>query len=330
MSCPLLARVGATILLATSVLTGCALFGQEDPTVTGSPAPAVGRATEPTTVVLNRGAAPRRALRMNLKAGDVTTVALTIDLEIVQRDADQADQAEAGDSVDQIIDPPAIREVVRFRVDRVAGDVADLSFAFTGATVDRTGTNLTDPEFVELTASVQKIIGLGGQGQITNRGVVQNFRYDPPEDIDPNVATALRNAEDQMGALAFPLPVEAVGVGAQWRSTTQSKVSGISVRQTTTYNLTAVAGDTLTYTATTRQEAAEQPVEEPSGATTAKVVSSEVRGSGSGTTNLDSLRAEGKSTLQVSQVIDQGATKSLPARRVVQELELTVTIGPVG
>ena len=327
MSCPLLARVGATMLLATSVLTGCALFGQEDPTVTGSPAPAVGRATEPTTVVLDRGAAPRRALRMNLKAGDVTTVALTVDLEIAQRDADDA---KAGASGDQKIDPPAIREVVRFRVDRVAGGVADLSFAFTGATVDRTGTNLTDPEFVELTASVQKIIGLGGQGQITDRGVVQNFRYDPPEDIDPNVATALRNAEDQMGALAFPLPVEAVGVGAQWRSTTQSKISGISVRQTTTYDLTAVAGDMLTYKATTRQEAAEQTVEEPSGATTAKVVSSEVRGSGSGTTNLDSLRAEGKSTLHVSQVIDQGATKSLPARRVVQVLELTVTIGPVG
>ena len=318
--------MGATILFTTSVLTGCAVFGQENPTVAGPAAPAVEQVAEPTTVVLNRGSAPRLPLRMRLKAGDVTTLALTIDLKVTQREADPTNEADRGD---QVVNPPAITEIVRFHVDRVAGDVADLSFEFTGASVDRTGTDLSDAEFVELTASVQKIIGLGGHGQITDRGVVRSFRYDPPKGLDANVAAALHNVEAQLGSLAFPLPTEAVGVGAQWRSTTQSNISGVSVRQTTTYDLTAVAANQLSYTTTTRQETAEQPVDDPSqGAGAVKLISSEVRGSGAGTTHLDSLQSEGHSELHIAQVIEHGAMGSRPGRQVAQELELNVTIGP--
>lgn len=321
MSRPSLARLGATLLAVSALLAGCGLFGQEDPTVATRPGPAA-TATGATTVMLERGAAPRRPLRLRLRAGETTTVSLTVDLRLTQR--------LPGNQTEQVVDPPAVTETIRFRVDRVAGRVAHLSFEFTGATVDRTGTRLTDAEFVELTAAVQRIIGIGGHGQVTDRGVLRSFAYDLPAGLDPALAATLRDAEAQLGALVLPLPAEAVGTGARWRSTTRSTLSGLNVRQTTTYEVTSISGDRIGYRTTTTQEASDQAIGgHPATAPGARLVSSDVRGTGSGTTSLSALGVDGRSRLRGSQVVEQpaGSAGGKPPR-VSQELTLTVTIGP--
>ncbi|QXC59460.1 hypothetical protein KSP35_13735 [Aquihabitans sp. G128] len=315
----------APLLLAVALvvpLTGCGLFGSDDdaaPPSTTSAAPT--STTQPASQVLDAGAEPRQALRLRFAEGATTTATIRLDLDVSQQSSGHT----------QALDSPAVVETVRFTVDRVHAGGADLSFTFTDAQVDRTGTSLSDGEHLALTAEVHQLVGVGGTATVTDQGQLGDLSYQLPDDLDPDLAATLDQAQDQLAALAVPLPDEAVGVGARWKTDATSTLAGLEVRTETTYEITAIDGDDVAYTATTEQTADPQPVDLatlPTG-TTARLVSSDVTGSAKGTLSLTAPVAGSSSSSKGTQVVDVTRGTAAPVR-LTQQLETAVVVKVAG
>ena len=311
--------LAATVALA---MTGCSLFGDDEP-ATSSPTTTVVATTttvpESSVEVLDTGQAPLAPLRLQFREGDTTTVAVTVDLDVSQ----------SSSGTRQELDTPAVREVVTLTVDGVVDGEATVSLAFTEAEVIRTDTDLSDDEAAEIDRGLAALVGIRGSGRITEFGELTSFRYALPEDLDPGVRTTLERTRGELAALALPLPADPVGVGARWRATTTSRVGGFPLRQETTYELTGLDDGTVSYTAEVHQFAENQEValdDLPDG-TTARLVSSRVEGSASGTMDLTSVAATARSSLAGTQVIDLRRSGE-PDRRLTQELGITTVVEP--
>lgn len=320
---PSLRRTWALVATLSLTITGCGLFGDDEPDTSAPTSTTVAITTttvpESSVEVLDAGTEPRTPLRLQFREGDTTTVALTVDLDVTQ--------TSGGDR--QALAAPAVREVVTLTVDGVDDGEAMISLAFTEAAVVRANTDLSDDEAAQIDADLAALVGVRGSGRITEFGELSAFRYDLPDGIDPGVRTTLERTRSELHALALPLPSDPVGVGARWRATTTSRIGGFPLRQEITYELTGIEGSTVRYTAEVRQYAEDQEValdDLPEG-TTARLVSSRVEGSASGTMDLTSVAATARSTLAGTQVIDLQRSGE-PDRRLTQELGITVVVEP--
>lgn len=284
-------------------LAACGLFRDEPRATTTTRSATTTTTTAPAgPQLLDAGVEPRTALRLQMVEGATTTISLRLDLDVSQTSSGQT----------QALDNPPVVETVRFTVESVDDDGADVSFAFTAADIDRTGTLLSEADFLTITAEVRKLIGVGGTARLSSRGAFTRFAYDLPDELDPTVAATLDQAQDQFTTLAVPLPAEPVGVGARWTVDTSARLSGIAVDQTTTFEITAMDGSAITYTSATTQTAEPQAVDLatlPAG-TTARLTSSKVTGTTTGT--LDLTAPVGPSTYratgtQVVEVTSDGA-----------------------
>ena len=307
--------------VTATLFSGCGLFeDQASPPTSGSKPTTANRPTplaaaEPE--VLDAGAAPRQELRLRLTQGAKATIALTVDLNVTQQSA----------GTDQALNGPPVTETIEFTVGKVQGDHAEISFRFADVAVDRTGSGLTDAEYLTVTADTQALIGLGGRGQVTDRGVFSNLTYDHSPDLDPAVQASLRQFEGQVDTLTPTLPEEPLGVGARWQATDTITASGISVDQVTTYEVTELTAEQVSYTAVVKQSAAAQDADLadlPVG-TTARLLSADLTGSTTGTHSFTGLIASGISTLKGVQVIDLSQGKVAPVR-LNQRLDLTIIV----
>lgn len=313
---PLVAGAVATAL----VLAGCGLFGGGSDTDRSPATTASTTTTTPEPELLDAGSAPRTALRLRFTEGESTTVALSFDLDVTQQSG----------GAEQVLDSPTVREEVRFTVDRVEGDEAVVSFRFTAAATDPEAAGLTPEERLALDADLQQLLGVGGLGRVDERGAFTSFAYDLPADLDPEVAASLDQFEGQLTDLALPVPAEPLGVGARWRTTSERTLAGTTVAQTTTYEITAIDGSVVRYTATTEQSATDQVIDPdtlPSG-TTATLVSADLRGTVTGTMDLTSLVATSIATTTGEQIVDLTPAGG-PVVRLTQQLDLAVSVTAV-
>ena len=313
-------RSGVLAAAAALAVTGCGLFGDDEP-ATSPPTTSVAVTTttvpESSVEVLDAGRPPLAPLRLQFQEGDTTTVAVTIDLDVSQTSS----------GARQELATPAVREVVTLTVDGVVDGEAMVSLAFTEAAVVRTGTDLTDAEAAEIDRELAALVGIRGSGRITEFGELTTFRYDLPDGLDDGVRTTLERTRGQLDVLSLPLPPDPVGLGARWRATSTSRIGGFPLRQETTYELTGLEDGTVRYTAEVRQFAEDQEValDDLPEDTTAHLVTSRVEGSSSGTMDLSSIAATATSSLTGTQVIDLRRSGE-PDRRLTQELGITVAV----
>ena len=69
--------------------------------------------------------------------------------------------------------------------------------------------------------------------------------------------------KDLFTQLAAPLPEEAVGPGARWEAKMSIKTQGMTIDQTTTYEVVSLDGESLTTRSTIVQHAADQKIQNP-------------------------------------------------------------------
>lgn len=310
----------AGALAASLVLGGCSLF-DDGPGDDGATPRTTTTTTTPEPELLDAGAAPRTALRLRFTEGATTTVALAFDLDVTQQSG----------GAEQVLDSPRVEEEVRFTVDRVEGDEAVVSFVFTEAAIDPEATGLTPEERLQLDADLQQLVGVGGLGRVDERGALTSFAYDLPDGLDPEVEASIDQFEGQLTDLTLPVPAEPLGVGARWRTTTESTLAGATVARTTTYEITAIEGSTVTYTAATEQTAADQEIDPgtlPDGAT-ATLVSADLTGSATGTLDLTSIVASSTASTTGTQVVDL-TPAGAETVRLTQQLDLAVSVTAVG
>ena len=293
---------------------GCTSSGAADRTTsTNTVRPITSTSTTTTPVVagptlVSAGAAPRRALRFGLEEGATSTVAVTTDLAIVQK-------APAGD---QTVDPPPVTQKIEYRVAKVDADGATISFEVLDASITSAGTDLTPTEVVELTGALKPLIGIRGTGHLSRQGRLTGASFTLPRGLDPDVRRQVAELPAQLGALTPGLPDEPVGVGGSWTTTDTTAPAGVEATQTTTYVVTAIEGDVVSYRATTRVKADRQVL--PAGAfsklpgVTATLVSSDLTGLGRGRLRLDRAVSAGEATVSGLQVVEVKAAKVAPQR----------------
>lgn len=331
--------IGLALAVATWSLAGCGVFTRANPTVRG-PRHAV---AEPSVAVLDRGAEPRRPLRFALPVGSVADVEVRADLHITQRPT-----GSSSDTTTVVVDPPATFQRVRYTVTGSDANGHDVHFEVIDAGVDPTNTTLIDDQIATLTAQLRRLVGLAGELRLDRRGAVGSITFGPPPDgdetddqrdegsgdqTDARTEALLDQVEQHITTVVPVLPVEAVGRGARWRTVGRSTLAGTTLRQTTTYEITAIDDDVVLYRATVRQEAGEQPLagvgpadgSDSTGA--ARLVAANVDGVTNGRLSLVDLTTDFETRLSGSQLVDPDGRAD---GRVRQDLELDVSANPPG
>ena len=196
-----------------------------------APAPA---GDVPEVELLDEGAEPRVPFAIDVEVGETETSVLTVDQEI-----------DAG----QVIDVPAIEITLTNEVVAV-GETIELRTTYDDVSVVDPGAEGA----AEIEAAISSIEGVSGTTVLSPQGATLSVELDIPDDVDPTVRQTLDQFQDQASSLSVPFPEEDLGVGASWRITNEPTISDVTVRQTTTYEVTSLDGDQYELAVTVDQE----------------------------------------------------------------------------
>ena len=317
-------RLTAILIILSALMPACGLFGRANPTMTNPV-----RRPETSTMMIDRGASPRRLLRYRLDVGESTTTEIRLSLHVTQR-PDDGPTAQRATSV--AFSPPLTWYRVRLEVTRASDDGYELGLRFVDAGIDPEGTTLTDRQIVELTANIQALIGVSGTMGIDRRGSVNHLSLDRGTSRFDLTGHGIDTGElqEQLHSAIPVLPSEPVGRGARWRTTGTTVVAGTRVRQSVTYELASIERDQVLYRAKIAQEAPEQPfgsAADGGTSTASRLVAAQISGTLTGRFTLTSLAAESETRLSGSQLVDLPTN---PPRRFRQELNLAVSSRATG
>lgn len=315
----------AGVVAAVVLLAGCGLFGGDDPapattsttrSTTTTTAPPVARSQAPE--VLDPGDEPRQALRVAYTQGDEAQITFTSDLQITQKNGKRT----------QRLNSPPISQTLTYTVGKVGDDGAELTIRIDAIAAKGKGTGLTQEELDALDEELQPMVGSEGTGLVTPLGELQEFAFDVPDGVSDTVAAQLDALGDQIPALGPALPSEPVGVGASWRTTSTTSAGGAELETVSTVTVTAITDGTLAYTSTIKTSADPQDIALTGLAegTTARLESSDLQGSSSGTMGLEEPALTLRTRLSGSQVLT--FTTAEGATEATQALEIAYVAGP--
>jgi hypothetical protein len=277
------ARATAVAAVAVSLALGGASCSTGDARA-DAPAPTTTEATTTTTAppepavveLLDPGAEPRRAARIQLTQGESVTSTLTVDLAIEQ---------DIG-GTPQRLDAPPLDQVVTSSVVSVDDEGAVVELVIDDASYRREGSGLTDAQADELDAQVSSLAGTTTVARISPLAESEVQSFEVPDGVDDTMAATVEQVGTDAGGLSLVLPTEPIGVGARWRVTTTRTIGGLEQTTVATFELTSFDGDVLTYDATLEATADEQEI------AGARLLTSTTSGTGTGTVRLTSLLAE--------------------------------------
>lgn len=229
--------------------------------------------------VMSDGVAPKKVLRYAAPKGTHTPIEMLMDFDV-----------DAGIKQSS----PTLVITMDLNVDdvtsdgkmKVRTDIADV------AARDRPGATSAAmlKGSLDLMTGTKMMMTLGPDGSVK----------DTVTELGPKTPPAMKDQLTSMNGnlerLALQLPKVPVGVGAKWKATKQVEQNGMNITTATTFEVTAIDGDKVSYTTTVSASGPEQTV--TSGGITAKI--SNISGSGSGTGTIDLAKLTMACTLDVS------------------------------
>ncbi len=247
-------RNPATLVAALALLAVVAACGDSDgpkaasdPTTSSS---AVADPDGPVVELLDAGAEPRAAVRLQVEEGDVQRSTMTMQTQMSMTIDGEA--AQTGDL------PPVLLDT-EVTIDDVRDDgIIESSFTYDGVRVDGTG---VDAEQME--SALEAVAGISGTLVMTDTGAFVDGDLDLPDDLDGTMRTTMESFETQMSNFTIPLPTEELGVGARWTVTTQTALNGIEAVNVATYELVERDNDVLALDVDFTTTAPEQDPEFP-------------------------------------------------------------------
>lgn len=262
----------------------------------------------PDLQLVSAGNEPRRVLAYHVDAEAYARLDVVIDSEV--------DANEAGGPM------PTLVLTVSIHVEALM----PLGFAMLRATVDDVAAR-DNPNSQVPAASLGS--GLAAMKGFTLRGILApNGRFQPirrppgtvPESIEATVTSLVSSFEQTM----MPLPDEAVGVGAVWRSSRPIDASGMKLKAVNTVTVTAADADKLGYTVETELHGDDQSVTQAD----MKIDVKDIVGQGSGKGTID-LR-----TLSVSSELISELRSVMSAPGDVEPTKMTMAtmtkVSPAG
>ncbi len=208
----------------------------------------------PQLKLLEAGAEPRKVLRLHPQAGDKQSLAVNIKMVM---------DIQMGEVQSQSMKLPAMILPVDLSVQSVSpqGDITYNMVLGEATVADEPGTL---PQIAEtLKSALSSCKGLAGTGKMSNRGLSGTMDIKMPAEADPQTRKTMEQMKDSFSKMGIQLPEEAVGVGAKWEVRMPIQSQGMTLDQTTVYELVAREGDRCTAKTTITQRAGNQKIESP-------------------------------------------------------------------
>ncbi len=228
--------------------------------------------------VLGAGSEPRQVLRYHVAKGTTNAVDLALDVDI---DA----SGQGGPLPTLVMTSELVAE------DVLSDGSTKLRTTITNVTArDRPGGAITAAQMAEQTGLMR---GLILRGILGPDGVLRELAVDTGGRVlPPGLISQLDTLSKSFEQVAMPLPRTAVGPGASWLHSKTFTQSGMEMTTTTTFTLTAIAGDTLTFESATLVSGKDQTVNQSGQQIQLSKISG--KGSGKGTVDLSNMAMTGE------------------------------------
>jgi hypothetical protein len=193
--------------------------------------------------VLDPGAEPRRELRYTMKKGDSGGLAMTMDMTMTLRVADQ---------------PPRMkllpRMVMSFDVAITQSEGADVYVTSTVREARAEPRDGVDAKIVDaLSPKLARMAGMVTKFWMDPRGNVRDAAAELPPGAPADLEATLDQVRQAIEGASAPLPVEAVGSGAKWRVLKRVVAGGLDVVQVVNYRLDEMQADAIVLDAVVTQ-----------------------------------------------------------------------------
>lgn len=243
--------------------------------------------------VLIAGAEPRQVLRYHVAKRTTNQVVLELDVDI-----------DAGGQGGPL---PTLVMTSEMVADEVLPDGSTkLRTTITSVTArDRPGSPVSAEQMADQTSQMR---GLVLRGTLTPEGMLREMKVDTGGKLlPPGLTTQLDTLSKSFEQVAMPLPRAPVGVGASWIHSKTFDQSGMVMTTTTTFTLTAIEGDRLSFLSATLVSGKDQSVTQAG--TTIELKNISGKGSGKGTVDLSRMIMTGELVAEFgSDMAAQGET----------------------
>jgi hypothetical protein len=255
------------------------------------------------------GDEPRRELRLHPAAGTREALELSVGMRIGMKNGAQEVPS---------IPVPVTKTRMRAEVEELGADGV-MKVRHAAEAVEVIPGPDTPPAVVEqVRANVEPLAKYRAVVRMDGRGAVLGGEVELPRDLPPMVRQTMQQMTENLGQLAAPLPVEAVGPGARWSSTHEVSQNGMQLRQVGRYTLVSLDGEHAVIEATISQELLDPNVSPPGMlGTTARV--GDFRSSGRSTIEVDLDRLMPR---QVSMTMDLHMTMDVTVLGQAQHVEM--------
>ena len=276
--------------------------------------------------MLDAGAEPRQALRMQLQPSEAEQARLEMAVSMAQT---------IDGNIIEAVPLPLLVYDMSIRVGEQ--DVSGPSWVhFEYDQVDAHSV-LGTPESV-LTATRDALRGLSGfSGRyMLNECLFADYpAFDSPDGVDAGVQNQISDLEATVGFFSDPLPTQPVGVGARWEvrwsrveNSTVYQGSGIALEQSTVYTVESMEGTIVTLNSLTTQRAQGDVIAPPElGDVQTRLISLESNGTGRIQWDLQSVvPLSAQTELTTEQVI--GVDRDLGEQIQTHQIYVRSTLNP--
>jgi len=208
----------------------------------------------PVLKLLDAGAEPRRTVRLQPKAGDRQKFELTMNMSV--------EMSMAGTEM-PAMNIPAIKLPLEVKVESVSAE-GDISYTTTIGEATIESDSKAAPGVGEAMQSMfGSMKGLTSTGVISSRGLVKTTDMKVPAEVTPQLRQSLEQMKNSLSGLSAPFPEEPIGLGAKWELKQVLKAQEMTIKQTSAFELLALAGDRAEIKLTILQSAANQKITSP-------------------------------------------------------------------
>lgn len=166
-------------------------------------------------------------------------------------------------------------------------------------------------------------------GTMTARGAMRGAKFTGPGADNPQLKQILDQAQSSMGQVVSELPDVPLGVGAKWEVRSRTSTQGFEAYATTTSEVVAIAGRTVTLKITSTMTAPAQVMNNPLLPPGAEISLTKMTGAGGGTATVDLDHLMSQGTLDMTMNMDVTMNMQGTAQAMSMAMSLKTTITPV-
>ncbi len=185
----------------------------------------------PQLEVISTGTGNKEKLRFTPKVGAKQTINVTLSKDTLM-------------SIGEFKMPRAKLPAYIITLDSTVTKVepnGDIYYDIAYSNVNIKGDAQTRPELIRvISKQIGQLENFKGSAVIDNQGRTKKLNYVIPKTVDVNIKFLVEQLSNSLQQLSSPVPEVAVGTGAKWRVNSEADINGISLKQTTTYELVNV------------------------------------------------------------------------------------------